>query len=63
MSETKPATIHSIETASAARWLANALAPARARAKQAPTEDAIDRIRTRVLGETGAKKRERSIAA
>ena len=57
------ATVHSIEAASTARWLANALAPARARAKQAPTENAIDRIRARVFGETGAKKRERSIAA
>jgi hypothetical protein len=57
------ATVHSIEAASTARWLASALAPARARAKQAPAADAIDRIRARVFGEPAAKKRERSIAA
>jgi hypothetical protein len=60
---TTTATVHSIEAATTARWLASALAPARARAKQAPSEDAVDRIRMRVFGEPAAKKRERSIAA
>jgi len=60
--ETKPATVTSIETASTARWLTRALERARADARKAPTEDAVDRIRLRVFGE-GAKKAQRTIAA
>ena len=59
----EPATITSIESASAARWLRVALAPARARAKQEPTATAVDRIRARVFGEGVQKKTHRSIAA
>jgi hypothetical protein len=63
MTYDKPATVHSIETASNARWLSRALAPARARSKEAPTAEAVDRIRARVFGETAQKRDHRSIAA
>ncbi len=46
-----PAAITSIEDASAARWLASALEPARARGATEPTDEAIERIRARVFGE------------
>jgi hypothetical protein len=61
--KTESATITSIETATTARWLTRTLAPARARTKDAPTAEAVDRIRARVFGEPAAKKTERSIAA
>jgi hypothetical protein len=63
MTQDKPATVHSIEAASNARWLSRALAPARARSREAPTADVVDRIRARVFGETAEKKTDRSIAA
>jgi len=63
MTQDKPATVHSIEAASNARWLSAALARARARSKDAPTADAVDRIRARVFGEAVEKKAHRSIAA
>jgi hypothetical protein len=63
MTQDKPATVHSIEAASNARWLSARLAPARARLKEAPTAEAVDRIRARVFGEPAEKKTHRSIAA
>lgn len=57
------AKIDSIEDAKTARWLSQTLEPARARAKAAPAEDAIDRIRDRVFGDAAARKAQRSIAA
>ncbi|MEX0611204.1 MAG: hypothetical protein WD229_03715 [Pirellulales bacterium] len=63
MTDEKPATVHSIEAASTARWLSRTLAPARARSKEAPTAEAVSRIRARVFGEPAQKKAERSIAA
>ena len=63
MTQDKPATIHNIETASTARWLSRALSRARARAKDGPSAEAVDRIRARVFGEQAEKKTQRSIAA
>lgn len=63
MTDKTSASITSIETATTARWLSRALAPARYRSKEAPTAEAVDRIRARVFGETATKKADRSIAA
>jgi hypothetical protein len=63
MIRTEPASVHPIEMASTARWLARALAPARARSKEGPTPDAVARIRERVFGEPATRKTQRSIAA
>ncbi|HXK32642.1 MAG TPA: hypothetical protein VNM91_01340 [Dehalococcoidia bacterium] len=52
-----------LEDLRAVRWLQDALAPARARLREAPTPEALARIRERVLGDTATRKRERSIAA
>ena len=54
--------ISRIEDASTARWLVQALAPARARIRRVPTQQAVERIRMRVLGE-GARKPRQAAAA
>ena len=55
--------ITTIEDASNARWLAAKLVLARVRAKEAPSEEALERIRARVFGIGAPRKRERRIAA
>ena len=54
--------ISRIEDASTARWLVQALEPARARIRRAPTQQAVERIRMRVFGE-GARKPRQAAAA
>jgi hypothetical protein len=56
MTTTTLAQMNEIEDASTARWLAEKLASARIRVSEAPTAEAVDRIRLRVLGETAPKK-------
>lgn len=51
------------EAAMTARWLAKTLAHARIENESVPTADAVDRIRTRVLGGETKQKAVRSIAA
>jgi hypothetical protein len=63
MTENKPAALHSLEAATTARWLTRALAPARARSRECPSAEAVDRIRERVFGEPAIRKTHRSIAA
>ena len=58
-----PENVTTIQDASNAHWLAAKLALARARAKEAPTEEAVERIRTRVFGTGATRKKERRIAA
>ncbi len=55
--------ITEIEDAATARWLTKALATARDEAQDGPTEEAVDRIRARVLGDTAVRKVARRIAA
>lgn len=64
MNETTTTTeqITSIEDIAAARWLRRVLAPARAHNADGPTDAAIDRIRTRVMGEP-ARRQKRTLAA
>ncbi|MBF6599616.1 MAG: hypothetical protein IVW36_03790 [Dehalococcoidia bacterium] len=57
-----PAAITDIEDAAAVRWLALALARARAEARRTPDDDAIDRIRAAVFGVERPKQRERIAA-
>ncbi|MBI5284922.1 MAG: hypothetical protein HY874_07480 [Chloroflexi bacterium] len=57
------AKIDSMEDAKTARWLSQTLAPARASIKAVPTDDAVARIRARVLGDAAVRKTQRSIAA
>ena len=49
--------IAEFEDAAATRWLRQARAPARARAAQAPSAEAVDRIRARLAAEAPAGKR------
>jgi hypothetical protein len=63
MTEKTPATVTDIESASTARWLRRALAPARARVAAGPTEDAVERMRAQIFGEDTPKKRARTLAA
>ena len=60
---TAPTQINSVEDAETSAWLAQTLEPARARLREAPTADAIDRIRARLFGEPERRKKDRSIAA
>lgn len=64
MNETLKTTedIVSIEDAQAARWLGRVLAPARAHNADGPSDEAIDRIRMRVMGEP-ARRQKRTLAA
>jgi hypothetical protein len=55
--------VSTIEDASNARWLAAKLILARARAKETPSAEALDRIRARVFGPEAVRKKERRIAA
>ncbi len=57
------ANISTIEDAATSKWLTTALADARERMAQVPTDEALDRIRMRVFGETSPRKQRRSIAA
>jgi len=63
MAITAPANVTELEDAKTARWLEETLRPARARVREGPTAEAIDRIRARVLGETHARRKDRRIAA
>ena len=63
MNAKTPALPNEIEAATTARWLSATLAPARARTMAAPTSEAIDRIRTRVLSEETLRRRKQRIAA
>jgi hypothetical protein len=63
MNTRQPAAITDIEDAATVRWLANTLAPARAEARRLPSEEALDRIRTRVFGDTATRKHRQRIAA
>jgi hypothetical protein len=57
------ARITDIEDAANVRWLAKKLEPARAQVQATPTDEAVDRIRARVFGDSAARKVSRSIAA
>jgi hypothetical protein len=57
------AAITDIEDAATLRWLARTLAPARAAARHEPTEDAVDRMRERIFGETTRKPARQRVAA
>jgi hypothetical protein len=63
MNSKQTAAITDIEDAATVRWLANTLAPARAEARHEPTEDAIDRMRTRVFGAAARPRHRQGIAA
>jgi hypothetical protein len=63
MTTKTPANLTTIEEASTARWLTKTLANARIETQAVPTAEALDRIRTRVLGVHKPRKAERSIAA
>jgi hypothetical protein len=63
MNSKTPVLPNEIESASTARWLSAALAPARARMKLSPTREAIDRMRTRVVSEETIRRRKQRIAA
>lgn len=52
-----------IQDAATARWLTLTLAPARAAVRQAPSAEAVDRIRLRVFGDAAPKKQTRTLAA
>ncbi len=49
--------LSNIEDAAAVRWLGKVLAPARARNVDGPSDEVIDRIRMRVMGEPATHKR------
>jgi hypothetical protein len=49
--------------ASTARWLSEALLPMRERVAAEPSDEAVERIRARVFGETHTRKRARRLAA
>ena len=59
----KKATVSDIEDGATVRWLAKTLEPARTRASEAPSAEAVDRISARVFGETAARRTRRDIAA
>jgi hypothetical protein len=63
MNSKQTAAITDIEDAATVRWLANALAPARAEARHEPTDEAIDRMRARVFGKAARPKHRQRIAA
>jgi hypothetical protein len=63
MNSHQTAAITDIEDAATVRWLARTLAPARAEARYTPTDDAIDRMRTRVFGKPARPKQRQRIAA
>jgi hypothetical protein len=63
MTDKKPATPTNITTAASARWLAAALAGARAEVSAGPTPEAVERMRARVLGETRGRERTPTLAA
>ena len=54
---TETANVSSIQDASAARWLARALEPTRARVLAVPSDEVLERIRARVIGERPRKTR------
>lgn len=58
-----PANVTTIEEATTARWLAEALEHARGDLKSIPTVEAIDRMRARALGVEAPRRAERPIAA
>ncbi|HLB24653.1 MAG TPA: hypothetical protein VJP07_11210 [Dehalococcoidia bacterium] len=62
---TMPINIMDPEDAAAERWLAEKLEPARRRLQDAPTAEAVARMRARILSETGedAEKKHGKIAA
>ena len=63
MNTNQPAAITDIEDAATVRWLARALAPARAASHREPTDAAIDRMRARIFGETVRKPHRQRAAA
>ncbi len=63
MNAKTPVLPNEIEAATTARWLTVALARARARTIAAPTREAIDRMRARVLSEETLRRRKQRIAA
>ncbi len=63
MTKDTPATVTSMDDANNARWLARALAPARAHIATIPSDDAISRIRARVMGDAAPRKRTKTLAA
>lgn len=58
-----PANLTTIEDATTSKWLTRTLATARDRGQQVPTDEAVDRIRLRVIGAPSPRKQQRSIAA
>ncbi|HZP57095.1 MAG TPA: hypothetical protein VFC53_06020 [Dehalococcoidia bacterium] len=62
MTNRDDAEIPTIEDAATTRWLAQTLQGARERSREAPSLEAIDRMRARIFGE-GARKKERQILA
>ena len=62
MDENSPAEITEIEPAATEKWLTRTLAPARARVKDAPSVEAVARVRARVLSEATPTKRTRIAA-
>jgi hypothetical protein len=61
MTAETPANVTPIEDLAMSRLLERALAPARARLQAEPSEDAVERMRARVIGET--EKKARTLAA
>ena len=55
--------ISEIDDATAARWLRLKLESARRTVANAPTAEAVDRIRSQVFGEAAPRRGHRSIAA
>jgi hypothetical protein len=60
---TAPENVTAFEDAANSRWLAERLAPARARVQHQPTDDAVERIRDRIFGDRVPRKKQRKIAA
>jgi hypothetical protein len=63
MNLNQPAAITDIEDAATVRWLARTLAQARAAMRHEPTEDAVERMRARIFGETSRKPHRQRAAA
>ena len=61
MTNDTPANVTPIEDLATARWLAEALAPARATVQAEPTGEAVARMRLRIFGEK-AKQAEKLAA-
>jgi hypothetical protein len=61
MTARTPSNVSPIEDMAMARLLERTLAPARARIQAEPTQDAVERIRARVLG--GTERKSRKLAA